>query len=177
MRVFFLALGANRRRAVIEESRRVVESGGQAVVLVKSRSAWSAETFAPGVRVLSPPSPEAHWPLRAEQAALFRGPRFLLTRAARTLKRNPKRWAKAYEERVAKRVHRRLFLPAYRKAWPDQQERALAAVVRANGPYDAFVVTDPASLPVAVELVGSERVAFRIDQLFTPANSDHRMKR
>ncbi|WP_328462423.1 hypothetical protein OHA21_35190 [Actinoplanes sp. NBC_00393] len=172
MQVLFLALGANRRRAVIEESRRVVEHGGRAVVLVTSRSAWSAETFAPGVRVLALPSPDTHWPLRAEQVVLFRGPRFVLARAARVLKRSPKRWIGAYEKRVANRMHRKVFLPVYRKAWPDQQKRALAAQVRAGGPYDAFVVTDPISFPVARELIGSERVAFRIDQLVTPANSD-----
>lgn len=170
MHVLFLALGANRRRAVREEARRVIDDGGRAVVLVTGHSAWADEPWPAGVRVVRVPDTGTHWPLRAEKALLYKVPRRLLAGAAKVARRDPKRWAKAYEKRAADRLHRKVFLPAYRKAWPNRPKEALVTAVRGQGPYDAFVVTDPASFPVAHELIGSERVAFRIDQLLTPAD-------
>ncbi len=58
----------------------------------------------------------------------------------RLIGRNPKRWADA-------RLRRKPLLPAYRKAWPNRPKGASITVVRGQGPYHAFVVTDPALFP------------------------------
>jgi hypothetical protein len=173
MRVLFLALGANRRLAVIEESRRLAGAGELAVVLVDDRRAWSAETFAPGVTVLSLREQAAgHWPASTEQLVLFRVPKALLRRVGG---RRGGRLASAYERRVAERLHRRAFLPLYRRLWRDGADRPLEAFRRRQGRFDAIVVTDPQSLPAAQRLVGpagradAPRVAFRVDQLLAPA--------
>jgi len=173
MRVLFLALGANRRLAVTQESARLAEAGDRPVVLVDDRNTWAAETFAPGVTVLSlREQAGGHWPTAAEQLVLFRGPTFLLRR----LGRRGGRLAGAYQRRIADRLHHRAFLPLYRRLWPDGADRPLDAFRRRQGRFDAILVTDPQSIPAARRLVGpagrpdAPRVAFRIDQLLVPAD-------
>jgi hypothetical protein len=51
MRVLFVAVGGNRKIAVTEESRRLAEAGGHAVVLVERADAWPVNGFAPRVEV------------------------------------------------------------------------------------------------------------------------------
>jgi hypothetical protein len=64
----------------------------------------------------------------------------------------------------------------YRRLWRDSAERPLEAFRRQQESFDAIVVTDPQSFPVAQRLVGppgrdaAPRVAFRIDQLLAPVN-------
>jgi hypothetical protein len=173
MRVLFLALGAGRRLAVTEESRRLAEAGERPVVLVDDRRGWAAETFAPGVTVLSLREQSAgHWPETTEQLVLFRVPKALIRRVGG---RRGGKLASAYQRRIAERLHRRAFLPLYRRLWRDAADRPLEAFRRRQGRFDAIVVTDPQSLPVAQRLVGpagradAPRVAFRIDQLLSPA--------
>jgi hypothetical protein len=73
MRVLFLALGANRRLAVTEESRALAEAGGHPVVLVDRPAAWAAETFAPGVQVVSMTGlARGRWPAAVEKVVLLR---------------------------------------------------------------------------------------------------------
>lgn len=177
--VLFIAVGANRRRAVAEDSRTLVEAGGRATVLLADRKPWAEFPFAAGVRVLSSVTPAgpAHWPVRAEQLVLFRAPRAVLHRLAGRGSARAKRVVSAYERRVANRVHRRVFQPAYARFWGDRDFRQFASVVRGAGPYDALVVCDPDSFPVAQRLLTAlagaggkaPRVAYRIDQLLTPA--------
>jgi hypothetical protein len=174
MRVLFLALGANRRLAVTQESRLLAEAGERPVVLVDDPSSWAAETFAPGVTVLSlREQSDGHWPVAVEQLVLFRGPTALLRRVGG---HRGGRLASAYERRIADRLHHRGFLPLYRRLWRDSAERPLEAFRRQQGSFDAIVVTDPQSFPVAQRLVGppgrdaAPRVAFRIDQLLTPVD-------
>jgi hypothetical protein len=173
MRVLFLALGANpnRRLAVTEESRRLAEAGEWPVVLIDDPRSWAAGTFAPGVTVLSLREQlDRHWPVAAEQLLLFRGPTSVLRRVGG---RRGGRLASAYERRIADRLHRRGFLPLYRRLW---RAGAVEAFRRRQGRFDAIVVTDPQSFPMAHRLVGpsdradAPRVAFRIDQLLAPAD-------
>jgi hypothetical protein len=111
--------------------------------------------------------------MAAEQLVLFRGPTSLLRRVGG---RRGGRLASAYERRIADRLHRRGFLPLYRRLWRDSAERPLEAFRRQQGSFDAIVVTDPQSFPVALRLVGPPgrdpvpRVAFRVDQLLAPAD-------
>jgi hypothetical protein len=73
MRVLFLALGANRRAAVTEESRELAAAGGHPVVLVDRPSAWAADRFAPGVEIVSlPVLVRGHWPAFVEKVPLLR---------------------------------------------------------------------------------------------------------
>ena len=174
MRVLFLALGANRRLAVTQESRRLAEAGERPVVLIDDPRSWTAETFAPGVTVLSlREQPDRHWPVAAEQLVLFRGPTAVLRRVGG---RRGGRLASAYQRRIADRLHRRGFLPLYRRFWRTGADRPLEAFRRRQGRFDAIVVTDPQSFPVARRLVelsdraDAPRVAFRIDQLLAPAD-------
>ncbi len=171
MRVLFLALGANRRLAVVEESRALAEAGERPVVLVDDASAWAGEEFAPGVRVVALAGMVGeHWPLAAERLLLHRAPSFLLRRAGG---RRGGRWVAAYERRVGRRLQRRVFLPLYGRLWRDAGDRPLAAFRRRSGAFDAIVVTDPLSFPVAQRLVAGghpPRIVFRIDQLTSSAS-------
>src|SRR5258707_1167036 len=145
MRVLFLALGANRRLAVTEESRRLAEAGERPVVLIDDPRSWTAETFAPGVTVLSlREQPAGHWPVAAEQLVLFRGGGWLLRGGGG---RRGGGLAGAYEGGIADRLHRRGFLPLYRRLWRDGADRPLEAFRRRQGRFDAIVVTDPQSFP------------------------------
>jgi hypothetical protein len=73
MRVLFLALGANRRVAVTEESRELAEAGGRPIVLVDRPAAWAADRFAPGVEIVSlAVLVRGRWPAFVEKVVLLR---------------------------------------------------------------------------------------------------------
>jgi hypothetical protein len=73
MRVLFLALGANRRVAVTEESRELAEAGGRPVVLVDRPAAWAKDRFAPGVEIVSlAVLVRGRWPAFVEKVVLLR---------------------------------------------------------------------------------------------------------
>jgi hypothetical protein len=179
MRVLFLALGGNRRLAAIEESRVVAEAGGSPVVLVAGMARWEDETFAPGVEVVSLSGYRKHWPLAAEHLLLFRGPRFLLRRAAGFGTERADRVVTAYDRGFANRVHRRAFRPVYVRLWRDGIHRQLDAFLAEHGLFDAIVVADARSFPAAQRVFeqteaaagARPRVAFRIDQLLAPVTS------
>ena len=174
MQVLFLALGATRRRAVVEESAQVVADGGHAVVLISQAKPWSREQFQPEVEVVDLARLESRHPARGiEKALLFSGPRLVF----RTLGRGPlsgsvRRAGKAYERRIASPVHRAFIMPSYRRAWGDLRQRLIHRHVLAEGaPFDLFVVSDPASMPPAVGLLANRaagdspapRVAYSYD--------------
>lgn len=172
MRVLFLALGANRRLAVTEESRTLAETGGRAVVLVDKAETWSDAEFAAGVEVVALSGLGGqHWPLAAERLVLHRAPGSLLRRVGG---RRGKRLASAYERRIGRPLHRRVFVPLYGRLWRDAADRPLTEFRRRWGRFDTLVVTDPQSFPVAQRLTGDERhkprIAFRIDQVTSPGH-------
>lgn len=179
MRVLFLALGANRRLAVTEESRKLAETGGRPVVLVDRAETWAAEEFAAGVEVVALAGLGGeHWPLAAERLVLHRAPRSLLRRVGG---RRGKRLASAYDRRIGRPLHRRVFVPLYGRLWRDAADRPLTEFSRRWGRFDALVVTDPQSFPVAQRLAGGERhnprIAFRIDQVTSSGETvDHEDK-
>lgn len=161
MRVAFLALGATRRRAVVEESAEVVAEGGAAMVVVDRAQGWDPEGFAPGVTVVELSRLKArHAPVRLERLFLYRGPRFLLYRV---IGRGPLRGlahraATAYQRRVADRIHRRLFLPVYRRLWPEVTPRLVERQVLRRTGTRTLVVTDPMSIPAAAGILRRYRV-------------------
>ena len=173
MQVLFLALGASRKRAVTEESAEITASGGRAVVIVDRPKAWSSVVFAPGVDVVTPGDLDAaHLPRRIERLLLYRLPRAAVSAAGvvRPVRKPSQRVLKAYERRVAGRVHRRVFLPLHRRLWPTSQARAVRRRFGAGGP-ELLVVADALSVSFAVQLLdvwGRDgaplpRIAYSID--------------
>ncbi|MER7416115.1 hypothetical protein ABT346_04900 [Micromonospora peucetia] len=154
-RVLFLAVGGARKRAVLEESAEVVAGGGSATVLISEAAAWRRERFPAGVRVVSLSELDRHrLPVRIEQNVLYRAPRFAFRMVGRgRLSAFGKRAGRAYENRIADRVHRRIFLPAYGRLQREGQFPLLVRhVLRAATPQ-LVVITDPASIPLGATLV------------------------
>jgi hypothetical protein len=180
MQVLFLALGASRKRAVVEESAEVAERGGRAVVLVADRKPWLDQTFAPGVEVVTADELQArHLPMRLERLVLYRVPRLVVRVAGRTpLGGKAKRALKAYERKVAGRIHRRVFIPAHRRMWPRTADRMIWRHFAASGP-ELLVVADALSVSRAVQLVEAwesdrlavPKVVYGIDSDVTPQTS------
>jgi hypothetical protein len=171
--VLFLALGASRRRAVVEECRQVVADGGTATVVVDSAAPWQRDRLPDGVvlieaAVLQP----ARSLMRIEHLVIYRGPRFVLRRV---LRRRAKRAVGAYQKRVADRFHRRIFLPVYRRLWGKARGHVVARhIARSERPYDWIIVTDSPSMPDAVRLLAELRgakpgVAYSIDHVAATA--------
>jgi hypothetical protein len=155
MSILILALGATRRQAIAAEVEHAVAKGAAVTVVVSDASAWQDVRFAPGVTVVELSALERRYaPIAAERFVLFRAPRAVLRVAGR-------RYQDAYQRRIADPVHRRLFRPRL----PRWHRRLLSRrVLRAGGP-DLVLVGDPASMPLAAQLVehASElQVAFQL---------------
>ncbi|WP_149183139.1 hypothetical protein [Streptomyces sp. TRM49041] len=175
MQVLFLALGASRKRAVVEESGAVAAAGGRAVVLVGQKQPWAAQSFAPGVELMTLADLEArHLPRRLERAVLYQGPRRVAGVVGRgRLGARTKKALKAYEKRVAGRVHRRLFMPLHRRVWPTAAARMVGRCFGERGGPELVVVADALSMRRAVELMeawhadgrGTPRVCYSVDSV------------
>lgn len=154
MRVLFLALGASRRRAVIDESAQVVRSGGQAVVVIDSLDRWSRPAFDPGVEVVDLAKLVAM--VRLERTTLFTAPRAVARRVGRWRLRKPvNRVRGAYEHHIANRVHRKVFLPTYRRMVFRMAPRLIERHVLRGRTFDLVVISEPRAMPVAVHLLDS----------------------
>jgi hypothetical protein len=168
--VLFLALGATRRRAALDETTRVVGRGDQATLLVTDAAQWRSFALAADVRVIELRRLElSHGWMPFEQLVLVRFPRLMF----RVIGWGPvKRWseraAPAYQRRIADPLHRRVFLPLLRRG----PGAAAASLIRRRldgQTVDLLVANDPASMPTAVALLqtfdrgGSPRVAYSID--------------
>ncbi|WP_335936358.1 hypothetical protein [Streptomyces sp. PTD5-9] len=155
MQVLFLALGASRKRAVLDESAEAASNGAQVIVVVDKKKSWSGAKFAPGVRVATFKELEArHLPRRLEHAVLYSAPRATVRAIGQgPLRGRSRRALKAYERRVAGRVHRKVFMPLHRRLWPDSRARMVSAAFAARGGLDLLVVSDALSVPRAVELM------------------------
>ena len=169
MNVLFLALGAGRRRAVTEESAKVVADGGTATVLVAAAKQWKPGDFAPGVTVID--SSVLHrdqLPWRIERLVVYRGPRFVLKRA---FGRRGKAAVRAYEKKVADRFHRRVFLPVQKKLGGPSRSRLIAQhIKRSARPYEWIVITDSRSMPEAAEALDTLGAGTRIGLVWS---ADH----
>jgi len=167
--VLFLALGASRKRAVIEECAKVVADGGTATVMIASARNWQSAGFASGVTVIdSSVLQRAQLPWRIERLVVYRGPGFVLRRA---LGRRGKSAADAYEKKVADRFHRRVFLPIHQRLRRDARGRLIAQhITRSPRPYEWIVVTDSRSMPEAVEVLDNLRADTRIGLVWS---ADH----
>ncbi|MFV2118766.1 hypothetical protein ACE14D_10075 [Streptomyces sp. Act-28] len=179
MQVLFLALGASRKRAVVEESAAGAAAGGRAVVLGGQKQPWASETFAPGVRLTTLAELEAgHLPRRLERAVLYHGPRRVAGAVGRgPLNAKAKKALKAYEKRIAGRVHRRVFAPLHRRMWPTATARmVLRRCFGPQGGPDLVVVADALSTRTAAELMdawqaeglGTPRLAYSVDSVVPP---------
>jgi hypothetical protein len=170
--VLILAVGATRRKAVVADSTRVIAEGGRATVLIDKADAWRQETLAPGVRILRA---ELDGPIRVEQLMLVRAPRRLFRLIAHgPLSRFAQRAGGAYQRRIADRVHRRIFLPLYRRVWGEVGLRPLTRFIRHRGHVDLLVVSDPASIPLAAQFV-DRYVADAANPMNIAYNLDHVM--
>lgn len=152
MNVLFLALGASRKRAVIEECAKVVADGGTATVMVASAESWRSAGFATGVTVIdSSVLHRAQLPWRIERLVVYRGPGFVLRRA---LGRRGKSAARAYEKKIADRFHRRVFLPVHKRLRGDVPGRLIARHITGSPrPFDWIVVADSRSIPEAAQVL------------------------
>ncbi|WP_436526303.1 hypothetical protein [Actinoplanes sp. HUAS TT8] len=161
MNVLFLAVGAGRRRAVVEESARVVAAGGTATVVIAMAKQWKNETFAPGVTVLDSSvlhQGELLW--RIERLMVYRGPEFVLKRA---FGRRGGSAVRAYRNKVADRFHKRAFLPVHKRLRKDVSSKLIANhITRAPKPYEWIVVTDTRSMPEAVDVLNELGPSSRI---------------
>jgi hypothetical protein len=143
----------------VAESASVVAGGGHAAVLVDNRKRWRRVGLDPAVTVIDLSRLEArHPPMRMERALLFGIPR----RVFRAIGRGPletwgRRAGRAYERRVADRVHGRLFLPVYRRLWGEARYRSVERRVLDDAAFDRLVVTDPVSMPYAAWLREARR--------------------
>ncbi|HEX6967834.1 MAG TPA: hypothetical protein VF174_03280 [Micromonosporaceae bacterium] len=155
MKALFLALGATRRRAVLEEAAQVLAKGGRVVVLIDSLSAWHSEFFPSGVDVVDIGKLEQrHLPRKLEALVLYRIPCGLLQVIGRgPLRELARRAIKSYRRRIADRVHRRLFLPLYRRVWSQKRAQIIERYVLRGVSFDVVVVSDPLSMPDAVRLL------------------------
>jgi hypothetical protein len=169
-RVLFLALGGTRQRAAAEETRRVVDRGGAATLVVADAAPWRNVRLAAGVRLLPLRELELrHAWMPAEQLLLVKVPRRVLRAVGLgPVKGWSERAARAYQRRIADPLHRRVFLPLLRRGTRATAAGLIRHRLRAE-PVDLLVVNDPASMPAAEALLrsfdrgGSPRVAYTID--------------
>ncbi|MFI0719862.1 hypothetical protein [Streptomyces sp. NPDC021224] len=152
MQVLYLALAGSRKKAVTEESAELAAKGDRVLVVVGKRAPWESVTFGAGVEVATPGELEArHLPRRVERAVLYRAPRAAVRAVGRgPLRGRAKRALTAYERKVAGRLHRKVFVPLQKRAWPLAGPRMVHAAFPAGGPR-LLVVADALSVPVAVE--------------------------
>ena len=166
MRVLFLAFGAYRKRAVVEECAKVLADGGTATVVVESMVPWRRAGLPDGVTVVDSAALQAErLAMRIERLVIYRGPAFILRRVAG---RRAKR-AMAAHKKAADKFHRRIFLPAYRRLSAETRGRLIARRLgRRKERYDWVIVGDATSMPDAVELLdalgdASPGVAYSVD--------------
>jgi len=173
--VLFLALGASRKRAVVEECKQVVADGGTAAVVVDSAGPWQRAGLPAGVTLIDAAVLQrTRLPIRIEQLVVYRGPRFVLHRV---LRRKAKRAVGAYEKKVADRFHRRVFMPIYRRFAGEARGQSIAQHIGRSGQrYDWIIVADSPSMPDAVRLLDALRgakpgVAYSIDHVPASTNA------
>ncbi|GAA1789690.1 hypothetical protein GCM10009682_09630 [Luedemannella flava] len=153
--VLFVATGGDRHLGVWTESRRVVTGGGRALVLLDHADAWPGKPLHRRVKVVETSKLEKrHWPRRAANLVLFRGPAWLLRAVGRGRLADPAgRMLTAYQDQVASRVQRLVVLPVYRALSRTSRARLINRHVLSKGPFDAVVVSDPHGLRDVAALV------------------------
>lgn len=159
MQALFLATGGTRRRAVIDESARVVAAGGEVTVLINRRDTWRRSPLTAGVVIVPLPHVErGHLARRIPRLFLFRAPALAFRLMGwGPFARPAARTAGAYERRIASPIDRRLLLPLYRSVWRRSRARRIASHTVGGTPLDVLVVSDPASMRDARALVAHFR--------------------
>jgi hypothetical protein len=174
MNVLFLAFGASRKRAVVEESTQVVADGGTASILVSAHKPWRRSPLLEEVEVIDSAAVwRGHLPMAIEHLFLYRGPRFFLYRilAHGPIRGPVRKLARGYERLIADRIHNRLFLPLYLRFHQGVREDLITRKIRDSRPFDWIIVADPTSMPEAQWLLeridGPHRpgVAYSIDHI------------
>jgi hypothetical protein len=166
--VLFLAEGGNRKRAAVADAERVVAAGGRATLVIRQASKWRDEPVSDGVRVidLHELEKQERW-MPVEWLLLVRLPRF----AFRVVGLGPvkgiaDRASRAWRRRVANPLHARVFLPLIRRRERSRPESLLERGIGARTAVDLLVITDPASMPTAVDFLHGHdvpRVAYGLD--------------
>ncbi|OLT12029.1 hypothetical protein BJF79_04365 [Actinomadura sp. CNU-125] len=152
MNVLFVALGASRRTAITTESRRVVEAGGTAVVLIRKPDAWRADPFPDGVDGVELRALERGYRPAAVRILLYGIPRKLLRACTPGPLRGPgRRIDAAYMRRVARPVNRRLA-GVYGRDPVEVRRRAVRRELLRARSIDLVVVGDAQSLATVAEL-------------------------
>ena len=144
--VLILAEGGQRKRAAITDAETVVARGGQATLVLRQRSKWAAEAISDQVRIvdLHDLEKQERW-MPLEWLLLVRGPRFVF-RVVRS-----ERASRAWRNRVANPLHRRVFLPIMRRREGSRPESLVDRGIGASTVVDAMVITDPGSMPTAAD--------------------------
>lgn len=118
MKVLFVALTATRARAIKRHCHFLLDHGVDVELITTNADPWRAEGLDPRVVVHTLKEGEGRHPIpRIERVVVFRGPRFVLNRAAPVLGRRAP-GVRARYERVADAFHRRLFMRGYRAVRP-----------------------------------------------------------
>jgi hypothetical protein len=164
--IVFLAVGANRRRAVIDDVSRALAQSLAPVVVVNTIEAWRDDPIPNGARVVELAEVELrHRPRRWMHTALFGVP----MAGMRRLGRAGQRTAAAYDRKIAGPFQRRMLMPLYKRIWPDKAARLLTEQVLGEVPQ-AVIATDPVSVAFAAAMIRTirdsrsmPRVAFGFD--------------
>jgi hypothetical protein len=172
--VVILALGATRKRAAVEDATRAVADGGEVTVVIDSAAGWRRDNFPSQVRIVELSKLERrNAPLWIEQLLLYRIPRVLFRLAGRgPLTDRMRRAGSAYQRRFADRVHRRLFLPVYGRVSRTLPYRLVRRHVLAGSDVDLVVIGDPASMPLAGQILKRSakppRLSYGVDHSRAP---------
>jgi len=157
MRVLFLAADGTRRRAVADESARVVAEGGRAVVVIGKEKTWRDTDFAPGVELVVRAGLDLRSPARSmEWLLLFRLPRKVYRTVGRGPLRGPVSAMGRLHERVALSMQRGVVLPLHRRRYKDGPIDGGKHILHGSS-FDVIVVADSASMPDALKLLAGAK--------------------
>jgi hypothetical protein len=167
--IVFVAEGGNRKRAAVAEAEQALAAGDDVTLVIRHRSQWDSQAGIPaGARVIDLHGLEKQerW-VPVEWLLLVRGPRFAFRiLGVGPLKAFSERASRAWRHRIANPLHARVFLPLVRRR---EQSRPVALLERGLGGrtrVDLLVVTDPMSMPSAVEFLDrhpATRVAYDVE--------------
>ena len=166
--VVVLAEGGTRKRAAIGDAERVLAAGGKATLVIRQSSKWRNEAIADGIQVIDLHELEKaeRW-MALEWLLLVRGPRL----AFRVVGLGPvkgfaERASRAWRNRVANPLHQRVFLPLMRRRERSRPESLVWRGIGDRTAVSLLLITDPASMPTAVDFLERRdvpRVAYSLD--------------
>jgi hypothetical protein len=160
--VLILAEGGQRKRAALSDAEAVLARGGQATLVLRRRSQWRTEVISDRIQVvdLHELEKQERW-MPLEWLLLVRAPRFAFRVVGLGPAKNfSERASRAWRRRVANPLHRRVFLPMIRRRDGSRPESLVERGIGARTAVDALVITDPGSMPTAVDYLERHEVPF-----------------